>query len=101
MGYHYPGNTRELKFIIQGALNLAGEKPILPAHLPPNLKTGGFYSKNNLGSQIPKVAPLKEIELQHILKIYNQTGRNKAQTAKILQIGLNTLRRKLKSCGEV
>lgn len=98
--YHYPGNIRELKNIIQGALNLARDKPILPAHLPAHLKTGSFYSKNSLGSQIPKVVPLKKIELQHILKIYNQTGKNKTQTAEILQIGLNTLRRKLKSCGE-
>jgi len=100
MDYHYPGNTRELKYIIQGALNLARDKPLLPVHLPAHLKTSSFYSKNNLGSQIPQVAPLKEIELQHILKIYNQTGKNKTQTAEILQIGLNTLRRKLKSCGE-
>ncbi|MDH3391174.1 MAG: sigma-54 dependent transcriptional regulator [Desulfobulbaceae bacterium] len=100
LNYHYPGNIRELKYIIQGALNLAQDKQIIPAHLPAHLKTGSFYSKNSQGSETLKVDPLKKIELQHILKIYNQTGKNKTQTAEILQIGLNTLRRKLKSCGE-
>ena len=33
------------------------------------------------------------------IKVYDQTGKNKSQTAKLLGIGLNTLRRKLESYG--
>jgi two-component system response regulator AtoC len=42
---------------------------------------------------------LAEAERSHILHVYNGTGGNKTQSAKILEIGLNTLRRKLKSYG--
>jgi two-component system response regulator AtoC len=40
---------------------------------------------------------LAETERIHILKAYEGTGQNKLQTAKLLGIGLNTLRRKLAS----
>jgi DNA-binding protein Fis len=42
---------------------------------------------------------LAEAEKCHILKVYAQTGSNKTQSAKLLGIGLNTLRRKLRSYG--
>lgn len=101
MEYHYPGNIRELKYIIQSAQNLAGDNPILPNHLPAHIiKTCSFYSPENKGSKILKAESLNEIEQKYIVKIYNQTGKNKTLTASILQIGLNTLRRKLKSAGE-
>jgi DNA-binding protein Fis len=45
------------------------------------------------------VASLAEVEKLHILKIYHQTGDNKSQTARLLGIGMNTLRRKLESFG--
>ena len=38
--------------------------------------------------------------MTHILKVYEQTGRNKSETAKLLEIGLNTLRRKLEEYGK-
>jgi DNA-binding NtrC family response regulator len=39
------------------------------------------------------------VEKDHILKAYDATSKNKVQTARILGIGLNTLRRKLESYG--
>jgi two-component system response regulator AtoC len=45
------------------------------------------------------IAPLREVEKTCILRVYEETNKNKMQTAKILDIGLNTLRRKLKSYG--
>jgi len=99
MDYHYPGNIRELKYTIQSALNLSGNKPIQPAHLPANFKKER-RSKERRGHDGEKAMPLQAIERKYILEIYHQTGKNKAQTAKILQIGLNTLRRKLKSWQE-
>jgi two-component system response regulator AtoC len=43
------------------------------------------------------VVPLAKWEKHYILKIYNQADRNKAVTARFLEIGVNTLRRKLQS----
>ena len=42
---------------------------------------------------------LAQVEKAHILKVYKHTNQNKSQTARQLGIGLNTLRRKLKSYG--
>ena len=43
--------------------------------------------------------PLWQVEKSHILEVYRQTGQNKSQTARILDIALNTLRKKLESYG--
>jgi two-component system response regulator AtoC len=45
------------------------------------------------------IVPLAEAERSHIIKAYEETAHNKLRTAKILGIGLNTLRRKLASYG--
>ena len=49
---------------------------------------------------LDRIAPLAVIEKDHILNAYRKTGHNKLQTAKLLDIGLNTLRRKLKEYGQ-
>jgi DNA-binding NtrC family response regulator len=44
--------------------------------------------------------PLAEVEKNHILQAYRHLNQNKSQTARLLGIGMNTLRRKLKAYGE-
>jgi len=94
--YDYPGNIRELRSIIQSSANLAQGRRISEAFLPEFL----LKRKKGLKKKIPKqngsIAPLEEIERGHILKAYDYSGKNKALTARLLGIGLNTLRRKLK-----
>ncbi len=100
MNYDYPGNIRELRSIIQLAVNLAQGRQIsanfLPTHLRKQKPVARSYSQKEDGSSI---APLEEMEKAHVLKAYDQTGRIKTQTAKLLAIGLNTLRRKLNAYG--
>lgn len=98
--YHFPGNIRELKFIIQGAVNLSRNSPLLPKHLPEHLRTSTYSIINPDLSPGAFIEPLHVIERRHILKAYKRNGYNKMQTAKCLQIGLNTLRRKLRSFKE-
>jgi DNA-binding NtrC family response regulator len=98
MNYDYPGNIRELRSIIQAASNLAQKRPIGAKHLPDYLKG----RKKAVMMHAPVTAdgpilPLAETERIHILKAYEGTNHNKLQTAKLLGIGLNTLRRKLAS----
>ena len=52
------------------------------------------------GAEVPRNQPavsLAEVERRHILEVYRQLGCNKVRTARALGVGLNTLRRKLKS----
>jgi two-component system response regulator AtoC len=97
--YHYPGNIRELKAIIQSAVNLSQGKPIAPDHLPATIQKIKSKSKITIPAGAAPIIPLAEVEHKHILTAYNQSDKNKSLTAELLGIGVNTLRRKLKSYG--
>jgi len=99
MEYDYPGNIRELKSILQSAVNLAQGRPISSDVLPAHLKQRKSISKCMAPLASEKIAPLAQIEKSHIIDTYERTGGNKSQSAKFLGIGLNTLRRKLRSYG--
>jgi len=98
MGYDYPGNVRELRSIIQSSGNLAQQRPIAARHLPEYMRKLRPKAAAPVAGGGP-IVPLAEVERAHILKAYEETTRNKLRTAKLLGIGLNTLRRKLASYG--
>lgn len=97
MAYDYPGNVRELKSIVRSSLSLAQGKPInincLPGHVRQRAKK---YVQQAQDHPVPTLA---ELEKDHIIKVYDMQGNNKAESARVLGIGINTLRRKLKSYG--
>ncbi len=98
LDYDYPGNIRELRSIVQGSLNLAQGGSITPRCLQGYLTPVPSRKKQNFGTEGP-IVPLNVVEKNYILRAYEATGRNKSQTAKLLGLGLNTLRRKLESYG--
>ncbi len=97
--YDYPGNIRELRSIIQAAANLARGGPITVASLPGYLREVTERAAVNSRGDEEGHRSLADVEKSCIISVYESTGRNKAQTAKQLQIGLSTLRRKLESYG--
>ncbi len=99
MEYEYPGNIRELQSIIQSAVNLSQGRPISLNFLPDHLKRRKSILECQNKSASEPIVPLDQIEKSHIIKAYQHTGQNKSQTARLLGIGLNTLRRKLKFYG--
>ena len=100
MRYPYPGNIRELKSILQSAVNLARGEPIRASHLPSHLTTTSKKCAEGIVAEdTAPIKPLAEVEKTHILNAYKQTGNNKSKTARLLGIGLNTLRRKLTRYG--
>lgn len=99
MNHDYPGNIRELRSIIQSAMNLAQGKPISAKFLPNYLEKRRPLSAAQHQSGLVHMSSLKEMEREHIINVYNLLGQNKSQAAKLLGIGLNTLRRKLESYG--
>ncbi len=97
-GYEFPGNVRELRSILLSALNLCGGRSVSLECLPENLRRKA--AANRLQPPRPRdgqTASLAEVERRHILEAYRQLGGNKVRTARALGVGLNTLRRKLKS----
>ena len=93
--YDFPGNIRELKSIVLSAANLTREKEICTKHLPAQFRK----SANRVCVPAPGISetpePLSIVEKKYILSIYEMTGKNKSKSAALLDIGLNTLRRKL------
>jgi two-component system NtrC family response regulator len=90
--YNWPGNIRELKNIIERAVILADDQildeSLLPYEMqePQLLKTGALVSDFDLSS----------IEKHHIQKVLHYAHGNRAETARLLNIGVATLYRKLK-----
>ncbi len=99
MGFDYPGNIRELKSIIMSALNLAQGRSIKPDHLPQHLLKQKNNTRPDCVMEGQPTSTLAEVEREHIVCTYQQTGHNKSKTARVLGIGLNTLRRKLSAYG--
>jgi DNA-binding NtrC family response regulator len=98
--YPYPGNIRELKSILQSAVNLARGEAIRETHLPAHIKSTLKECTDAENEAVDaSIQPLAEVEKAHILNVYKQTGENKSKTARLLGIGLNTLRRKLAGYG--
>lgn len=83
--HRWKGNIRELKNVIERAFILC-EKQMLPEHLP--------YSFSSAGAS-ENIFDLAEIEKQHIKKVLLHTNGNKAECARLMNIGLTTLYRKL------
>jgi DNA-binding NtrC family response regulator len=99
MQYDFPGNIRELRSIIQSAANLAQGGPISANFLPGHLRKDKAPAQRGQPQDPAMTTPLAQVEKSHILKVYYQMNRNKSKAARVLGIGLNTLRRRLKSYG--
>lgn len=93
--YSWPGNIRELKNIIERAVILADDNILDESLLPYEMqqqqpvKTGNLISAFDLAS----------IEKLHIQRVLNHTHGNRAEAARLLNIGVATLYRKLKEYG--
>jgi len=94
VAHDWPGNVRELEGAIEAAANLAEQGEILCRHLNiPIRRRPASDSTTDPATMLP----LAEVERRHILRVYEATGSNKTQTAKVLGISGQTLHRKLKA----
>lgn len=89
-GYHWPGNVRELKNIIERSVILADENGLTCAVLPYEIQ-----HQENRSSKSISAFSMQSIEKLHIQKVLNYSKGNKAETARLLEISIATLYRKL------
>ncbi|GAB4020783.1 sigma-54-dependent transcriptional regulator [Spirosoma koreense] len=82
----WKGNIRELKNVIERAVILADSEELTPDLLPYEMQEG-------LGSS--DALDLASVERQHIRRMLRHTNGNKTEAARLLDIGLTTLYRKL------
>jgi DNA-binding NtrC family response regulator len=90
--YHWPGNVRELKNIIERAVILQRDGTIRPYSL---LRCGEMPVSPPAEFE-ENLLPLEKVEERHIRFVLERCGNNFTRTAKVLQVGLSTLKRKMK-----
>ena len=96
MNYHWPGNVRELENIIERMIILAGDDPITPDFLPPQIQ-GFSPTSTSVSLDIPEEGiSIDQVEWQLIQNALKKAGGNKSKAAKLLGI----TRRKLYSMME-
>jgi len=87
--YTFPGNTRELKNIIERIILLSDKSTLTASDLQ-------LEMTNSLDAySLSKPEKLEDVERNHILSVLKSVDNNKNEAADILGIGLTTLYRKL------
>ena len=94
--YDWPGNVRELENAMERAVALARKSRVELDELPPEVRNAPPVPNGKR-----RLRPLSEVEKQHILVTLEAQQGNRAKTAEVLQIGIATLRRKLKRFSKV
>jgi two-component system, NtrC family, response regulator len=89
----WKGNIRELKNVMERAVILNNGNELMIGSLPPEMQQMQ-YGKQNLSA-----FDLASVEKLHIQRVLNHTRGNKTETAKLLNIGLTTLYRKIEEYG--
>jgi len=100
--HRWPGNVRELKNQMEALVVFHQGDEVHLEDLPFELRSAGVQPAAD-GRVQPQSGPVKtmaEIERQAILETLDRTGGHRAEAAKLLEIGLRTLQRKLKEYRE-
>lgn len=87
--HEWKGNIRELKNVLERAVILAGNEELTAAHLPFELQV------NDKPVHTLSAFDLASVEKLHIIRVLHHTKNNKTEAAKLLNIGLATLYRKI------
>ena len=91
--HSWKGNIRELRNIIERSVILEDGKELSVSSLPFDLQQDANLSQSS--SKILSAFSLASAEKLHIQKILNHTKGNKAEAARLLEIGIATLYRKI------
>jgi DNA-binding NtrC family response regulator len=111
LDHEWPGNVRELVNVMEYAYIISGGTTIGPEHLPQHIREAGqrpttlpmpSASATTGGPTLPAPSPrtLKEIEMDHILRVLEKHSGNKPAAAAELGISLKTLYNKLNALAE-
>ncbi|MEC5165425.1 two-component system NtrC family response regulator [Flavobacterium sp. PL11] len=88
--YNWPGNVRELRNIIERSIILCNDDFLTMDLLPFEIQQQIPKSNKSLSA-----FSMQSVEKLHIQKLLNYTKGNKAEAARLLEIGIATLYRKL------
>ncbi|QTL98905.1 PAS domain S-box protein [Iocasia frigidifontis] len=99
--YEWPGNVRELENLVEWMINMesvpdkiGGRKTVLSKKSGISFKTSVL---KDASAEIGKDLSLAAVEKEHIIKVLNLYDGNISKSAKALNIGRNTLYRKIEN----
>lgn len=92
--HSWKGNIRELKNVIERAVILADNAELTIGSLPIEMQALPAPEQKTLSA-----FDLASVEKLHILRVLHHTNGNKTETARLLNIGLTTLYRKIEEYG--
>jgi len=98
MRYSFPGNVRELENVIERAVIVCQGTSLTPENLPEHL-TCREAEALPAGAGSPMT--LEALEREHIAHVLSRTKGNITQTAKILGVQRNTIKKKMREYGLV
>src|SRR5512145_1755954 len=96
MNYHWPGNIRELRNLIERLLILHEGDEVKAADLPIELGTPPRVTAEPTEANL---VSLQEMERRHVERVLSATGWNKAQAARVLDVDIKTLNKKIRDYG--
>jgi two-component system response regulator AtoC len=103
--YHWPGNMRELRNVIERGMVLCDGREIQLAHLPAELcNTSSVPSRRTMPSSLPPQGVnledmVSQLERRLIEEALTQTGGNQSEAAEMLSISRDQLRYRLEKYG--
>jgi DNA-binding NtrC family response regulator len=95
MAYDWPGNIRELRNLVERLQILHEGSDVSAGDLPPELSRVR-PSAGAEGDTDPVLVPLADIERRHVERVLNATGWNKARAARVLDVDVKTLNKKIR-----
>lgn len=100
LNHEWPGNVRELANVMEHAFIISGGGPILPEHLPTHVRhrladKPSLSIASGTSGGVPGTRTLREIEMEHVVRVLDKHDGNKAAAAAELGISLKTIYNKL------
>jgi DNA-binding NtrC family response regulator len=99
--HDWPGNVREMANVMEHAFIIAGGERITPEHLPHHIRSAApatptlSLAPATIGAAPAAARTLRDIEMEHILRVLEKHGGNKPAAAAELGISLKTMYNKL------
>ena len=102
VGYHWPGNIRELKNVIERAIILGNEETLAVDHLPPEISsriTTAATTSLVTFKLPPEGIDIEEVEKELIRQALENNDWNQSKAAKKLNLGVDAFRYRMKKFG--
>ncbi|MDW7645317.1 MAG: sigma-54 dependent transcriptional regulator [Desulfuromonadales bacterium] len=98
--YGWPGNIRELKNVIERAIILENDETLLLEHLPQEIVAKATTGSGPMNFRIPpEGVDIEEVERELIRQALEVVEGNQSKAAKLLHLGIDAFRYRMKKFG--